>query len=118
MTERDEQQTVFDYAHGYAGNLEPRLKMLHPIKNTKGAGRGPAGFEYAAGVPDMFLACPVGQYHGLYIELKTMQGKVSAAQKAYHKRLRQQGYAVAVCHGAENAIRMLDYYLADEEPPF
>ena len=117
MSERDEQQTVFDYAHGCGGNLEPRLKMLHPVENTKGAGRGPAGFEYCAGVPDMFLAAPVGGYHGLYIELKTQTGKVSKAQREYHKRLRQEGYAVAVCYGAENAIKMLDYYLSGEEPP-
>jgi ribosomal protein L25 (general stress protein Ctc) len=47
-----------------------------------------------------------------------MKGKVSKAQTAYHKRLREQGYAVAVCYGAENAIKLLDYYLADEGPPF
>ena len=118
MTEYDEQQTVFDYAHGYASNLDERLKFLHPVENTKGAGRGPAGYQYTAGVPDAFLPVAIQPFHGLYIELKTRTGKLSPKQIAWHRALRANGYAVQVCYGAEEAIETLQQYLAGEYPPF
>jgi hypothetical protein len=90
MTEYDEQLTVFDFAHGYAGNLEPRLKMLHAVENTKGSGRPPAGSEQSAGVPDMFLAVPVAPFHGLYIEnenRETISSAKTLAKGAQNARL-------------------------------
>ena len=118
MTERDEQLTVFDYAYGYAGNLDSRLKMLFVIENTKGAGRGPAGYEFCAGVPDLMLPVPIHPFHGLFIELKTRTGKSSAKQKAWQKRLRAQGYASEICHGADGAMEILLFYLDGDLPPF
>ena len=118
MSEYDEQLTVMEYAHGYGGNLDKRLKMLHPVENTKGAGRGPAGFQYTAGVPDLFLAVAISPFHGLYLELKVKGGKVSAKQREWHKRLRVGGYASELCFGADAAIEMLTQYLAGELAPF
>ena len=118
MSEYDEQLTVFEYAHGYGGNLDPRLRMLHPVENTKGAGRPPAGAVEAAGVPDMFLAVASPFYHGLYIELKMKGKKPSANQKRWQRDLRAQGYASEICHGADNAIVTLHQYLDNELAPF
>ena len=119
MSEYDEQLTMFEYAYGYGGNLDNRLRMLHPVENTKGAGRPPAGAIEAAGCPDMFLAVAVHPFHGLYIELKKIGGKrMSAKQKEWQKRLREQGFAAEECIGAEAAIAMLHQYLAGELPPF
>lgn len=117
MTEYDEQLTVFEYAHGYAGNLDSRLRMLHAVENDKGAGRPPAGSEESAGVPDMFLAVSIAPFHGLYIELKTRTGKVSAKQNRWQKALRLQGYASEVCYGADRAIEVLRQYLDGRLPP-
>ena len=118
MSEYDEQLTVFEYAHGYGGNLDERLKMLHAIENTKGAGRPPAGAKESAGVPDMFLSIAIPPFHGLYIELKVKGNRVSAKQMAWRKALRKQGYASEVCYGADIAIETLHQYLASELPPF
>ena len=118
MSEYDEQLTIFEYAHGYAGNLDPRLRMLHAVENTKGEGRPPAGSEESAGIPDMFLAVSVAPFHGLYIELKTQTGKTSAKQKRWQKALRMQGYASVVCYGADRAIETLREYLDGKMPPF
>jgi hypothetical protein len=118
MTEYDEQQTVFEYAHGYAGNLDPRLRMLHAVENAKGNGRPPAGSAESAGVPDMFLAVSIAPHHGLYIELKTQTGKVAANQKRWQKALRLQGYASEICYGADGAIETLRQYLDGRLPPF
>jgi hypothetical protein len=117
-TEYEEQETVFDWAHGYAGNIEPRLRMLHPVENTKGSGRGPAGFKYTGGIPDMALPVAVHPFHGLYIELKTKSGKPSAVQRLWQNKLREQGYASEICYGAEAAMELIEQYLAGELPPF
>ena len=118
MTEYDEQLTVMEYAHGYGGNIDERLKMLHPVENTKGAGRGPAGFQYTAGVPDLFLPVAVPPFHGLYIELKAKGGTVSAKQKDWQRRLRRGLYASEIVFGADRGIELLEQYLAGELPPF
>ena len=69
-----------------------------------------------AGVPDIFLPCPSGGKHGLYIEMKRQKGgRVSAPQKAVMQALRMQGYEVAVCHGWQEARGCIEQYLARED---
>lgn len=69
-----------------------------------------------AGVPDIFLACPSGGKHGLYIEMKRQKGgRLSAPQKAVMQALRMQGYEVAVCHGWQAARDCIEQYLARED---
>lgn len=52
-----------------------------------------------AGVPDIFLAVPRGDYHGLWIEMKNGKaGRLSEAQKYMQSLLRDQGYRCDVCH--------------------
>lgn len=67
-----------------------------------------------AGVPDLMLCVPAGRYHGLFIELKqTRAGRASPAQKAFIERLRAQGYAAYVAHGAEAAKGIIKEYLSE-----
>ena len=64
-----------------------------------------------AGVPDLFLPYPGGDWHGLWIELKTERGRVMGTQREWIEYLRSQGYAAYVCRGAEQAINCLKMYL-------
>jgi hypothetical protein len=51
----------------------------------------------------------------LFIELKRRRGGVvSLDQQAVHDLLRDQGYRVEVCRGAEEAIRVISDYLGLE----
>jgi len=120
ITEQQEQQAIFDYCHGYAGNLDDRLKMLFVIANGawRGVGSMEAGVKESAGVPDMCLPVAIHPFHALFIELKTKTGKLSPQQRDYHKLLRWQGFAVQTCYGAEQGMATLDQYLAGEYPPF
>jgi len=118
MSEYHEQIAVFEFAHGYAGNIDERLRMLHAVENTKGAGRPAAGAHESAGIPDMFLPVAINPFHGLYIELKTRKGKVSPKQKNWQYRLRAEGYASEICFGADAAIGVLQQYLSGGLPPF
>lgn len=65
-----------------------------------------------SGVPDLCLACPMDEYHGLYIELKRIKGSsTSKEQKAFHLELLSQGYACCVCRGFEAAKAVIEKYL-------
>lgn len=51
-----------------------------------------------SGVPDLFVAEPKGNYHGLYVEMKNgTAGKVSESQKEVMYKLTEKGYACVVC---------------------
>ncbi len=86
-----------------------------------GGGQGHARFArfaklaaegFVPGVPDLFLAVPRLPYNGLWLEIKrTKGGKVSPQQTKLHALLAAQGYAVAVCLGAEWAQQVIEAYL-------
>lgn len=66
----------------------------------------------SAGVPDLCVPVARGPYHSLYIEMKAERGRVSDAQVEWIGRLRGEGMCAYVCHGASNAIALLERYLA------
>lgn len=63
------------------------------------------------GVPDLFVPVPKGGYAGLFIEMKTPQGRVSEAQKRWLSRLKQNGYCTRVCRSFDEARRTIDFYM-------
>lgn len=63
------------------------------------------------GFPDLYLAFPTEHYHGLYIEMKKKNGKVTAIQKKIHELLKEQGYAVHVAYYWLEAKDVLNDYL-------
>ena len=62
------------------------------------------------GVSDLFLAYPNRIYHGLWIELKSEKGKVSAEQKHWLKLMAEVGYATAISYRIENPYDILQDY--------
>ena len=65
------------------------------------------------GVPDIFCAIVRGSHHGLFIEMKrnSKSASTSDAQDRMISRLLDGGYAVAVCHGMQEAVERLIEYL-------
>lgn len=64
------------------------------------------------GVPDLFLPLPKGKYHGLFIEMKKVNGGVvSKDQKERLAELNEDGYKAVVCNGAIEAIDVLLEYV-------
>lgn len=63
------------------------------------------------GVPDLFLPFPAGKYHGLFIEMKAIDGTPSDDQMWWIAHLKANGYACAVCHGWQQATEVLLWYL-------
>lgn len=93
----------------------PELCLLHHIPN--GGARDQIEAKHLKdqgvkpGVPDLCLPVPRGQYHGMYIEMKTETGKPSLEQDWWVEEISRQGYFVEVCHGWRSAIRTIEWYL-------
>lgn len=67
-----------------------------------------------AGVPDLMLAIPSGEWNGLFLEMKRRvksASRVSPEQKMWQERLRERGYRAEVCYGADEAIALIREYL-------
>lgn len=65
-----------------------------------------------AGIPDLFLAVPRGESHGMFIEMKkTKGGRVSEAQSNTISLLHDQKFIATVCHGWEDAMDAIIRYL-------
>lgn len=113
-TEHDEQAALIQWAFYKSGSIS-ELALLFAIPN--GGWRSPrTGARLKAegvqpGVPDLCLPVARGPYHGLFIEMKTLKGKLSPEQKVWHAALREQGYRVEVCYGWEPATHTILIYL-------
>lgn len=70
-----------------------------------------------AGAPDLFLAEPRENKHGLFIEMKKIGGRTSSNQNDVIDKLRAKGYEVFVCEGANEAYSMLLAYVYGDQPP-
>jgi hypothetical protein len=64
-----------------------------------------------AGIPDLMLPIPKGDYNGLYIELKTQIGRVSKVQNKWLTYLQNQGYQAIVCRSVKDAVQAVANYM-------
>ena len=84
-----------------AGDGRQRAIQMHKLKAT----------GLRVGAPDLLLAIAAGMAHGLFIELKRLDGKLSAEQHSFGMLLQSQGYAWVMAKGAGEAIRAIEAYL-------
>jgi len=130
-TEAQEQAALIDWFDHYAKRhaIDPRLLFAIPngavlagdarrramqMTKLKRTGLRP-------GIPDLFLAGhkrdAAGrnvEWYGLFIEMKRKGEKVrhGSAQQAIGEKLITQGYMVAECAGADDAMKVIKDYLA------
>lgn len=64
------------------------------------------------GVPDLMLPVPMGDYHGLFIEMKRPGGRMDEYQRRWNAALKQFGYLAICCYGWEEAKDVLLGYMA------
>ena len=99
----------------------PQLQLAFHIPN--GSHKSPAmrglfkQIGLKAGVPDVLL--PVDGEHGvcLWIEFKSRSGRLSDAQKDWHRALGREGHGVIVCRDWTEAANETLVHLG-EEPEF
>ena len=116
-TEAAHQQALFAWA-ALNSNLYPVLasKAFFAIKNEEKTGSVVIGAKskamgVKAGVADIFLAHPVGRYHGLFLEMKKPNGIQSSEQKQFAKDVFKTGYKYVIAYGWEDAKNLLVSYL-------
>lgn len=112
--ESGHQEALFTWA-AYNTAKMPELEYMHHVPNGGKRDKATAialkrqGVK--AGVPDIVLPAPKGEYHGLYIELKAGQNTATKSQKDFLEYLRQQGYYTAICYGWQKAAELIEQYL-------
>ena len=67
-----------------------------------------------SGVPDIFVAWPTPQHHGLYIEFKFGKNKLTENQVNFSDLIMSKGYAFAVCYNVSDADKVLTEYLKEQ----
>lgn len=129
--EHDEQVALFDWAN-IMGDKHPELRLMFAVPNGAFYGRywSTANKMKAEGVkkgvPDVFLPIPVAKTDkktgeitkltaGLWIEMKAGKNKTSPEQDEWIAQLREYGYDVSVCYGAQEAIKVISEYLSLDE---
>lgn len=114
-TEHQHQVNLFQWAKAQSGKY-PELKLMFAVPNAAKRNLNTAMYMksegLASGVPDIFLPCARGAYHGLFIELKRDKlSAVSKTQNTYLEGLIKQGYKAVVCYGFEDAKTVIEDYL-------
>lgn len=64
-----------------------------------------------SGVPDLFLAKAVEQYHGLFIEMKSKNGKLSENQRKVRIDLLTNAYDVIIVNSFDSFVEQVNKYL-------
>lgn len=68
---------------------------------------------YRRGTTDLIILEARKGFHGLLVELKTKDGKVSPEQEEFMQMAYNRGYKVFVCRGADEAISKIENYLSN-----
>ena len=92
---------VSDYIHHSPNGGKRDIREAARLKNQ----------GVMSGFPDLFLFVSRNQFHGLFIEMKSPQGRVSSNQKEVMQRLEEQGYKCVVCNSFESAVNEITVYL-------
>lgn len=123
-TEHLEQSALIEWAN-LAEKKYPELKNLFAIPNGgklpyvkihKGKIWSPQRMKLVKeglkqGVPDLFLAYPSKDFHGLFIEMKHGKNKCTTEQENWLERLFTAGYLTAICYSFESARDTIMDYL-------
>jgi hypothetical protein len=113
--ENQEQATLIEWANIFAVKY-PELKRLAAIPNGGSRNKPEAANLKKQGVksgfPDLQLPFPRGKYHGLFIEMKRLEGgRISPEQEDWINFLNKQGYLAVVCYGFQEAKNTIENYL-------
>lgn len=86
-----------------AGNAATRGRLMASAKRK---GLRP-------GVSDLFIGYPNGVFHGLFLELKAKDGRVSDEQDDFILKMSEQGYKCVVAKSYDGAIAEIEHYVCD-----
>lgn len=89
-------------------------KLIHAIPNGGArnivTARKLKAEGVVSGVPDLFIPEPLGQYHGLFVEMKVKGGRLRDTQKGMIGNLEGRGYKCAVCWSFDDFMKVVNEY--------
>ena len=71
-----------------------------------------------AGMPDLHIPEPNGQYHGLYIELKAGKNRLTKNQSLIIEKLTNNKYKCEVCYSLDEFMSAVNNYINRGERAF
>lgn len=120
-TEEEEQKTVISWCKIQESRW-PELRLIYHVPNEGKRSKTTAAAEKAmglrAGVSDLCLPVPRAWFHGLYVEMKALDGKVTKEQEEFLTAVGEQGYCCCACWGADAAIWLIERYMKGKEFPY
>ena len=120
-TEEEEQTALFSWAKLAEGRF-PVLALMHHVPNGGKRSKSEAARFHAAGVKagvsDIFLPSARRGFHGLYIEMKALNGKPSEEQRKFAAAVRAEGFLCVFCYGEEEARTVITAYLTGAGTPW
>ena len=116
MSEHDEQVKVVRWCRS-AGKILFKDLFVYSIPNAAKRGYQSAAWLIAegltAGVPDLCIATPRGNYGALYIEMKYGKNTLTDDQKRVIPLVSKSGNKCVVCYSAKEAIAEIEKYLSE-----
>lgn len=101
-------------------NHHPELRKIifHIPNEGKRTGRYGAHLKALGlrpGVSDLFIAKGSHGFHGAWIEIKSREGTLSPAQRAFFEDMRAQNYFTAACYSFEEIINTIEWYCFNQK---
>lgn len=110
-SEEIEQQAFIKWAHTHPLIRDLVFHIPNGGRRNRLEGAKLKRMGVRAGVSDLFIPYPAHGRHGLWIELKSASGSLSAAQQEWLVKMRALGYGAEVAHGWEGAKAAVERYL-------
>lgn len=114
---RQEESRLQAECFAWCWNSHPETRrLLFHVENERtngnkidGARRKAMGL--IAGVSDLILLMPRGIYHGLMIEMKTLEGRQREEQRLWQTLVEKQGYMYCLCRSLAQFKEIIESYL-------
>lgn len=121
-SEMDEQRELIKWIRYQPAIKRYVVKLNNEGRRTPAAGWHLKQLGMCVGASDLFLAYPVGVYHGLWLELKRnrkyspseRETNTWVGQLGFQAEMRKVGYACAFCYGWKHASEIILQYLKGE----
>lgn len=118
--EEQEQTMFFDYCRlrSQQADAKPHYDLVYAIPNERKASVARhialrrAGLK--KGIPDICVPIPNDKYSSLYIEMKVKPNRATPEQMTLLKKLNGVGHYAVICWSGEDAINILENYIANK----
>ena len=111
--DHEQQRLILWWEHKYPLLADLLIHIANQRKTSRYQGALLKRMGVRSGMMDLLLAIPRGSHGALFVELKRMgSGVLSYNQMDMIGKIRKQGYMVEVCYGFDQAVQVIEKYMA------